>query len=415
MNSKKLLFIGKTVPKHLICEYNNRTTENAMANAAIKFEDKIIEGLEENLQSPIDLFNVEPVYSFPRYYKSPIIQASFFHHIDSSFDYNAGFLNVRFIKSIFLSLSLLVQFKKYYNIGKQDRIVVYSLDLNFLKLAKEAKKDNKRAKIVAIVPDMPEFNDLSNNIPLLLKLYNGIQSKKVRSYLQYIDAFVFMTQQSAKYLINEEKPYCIVEGICDEVNRNEKEIEGLDSTNKIVMYTGTLHEKYGILNLVEAFKRIKDDSYRLFICGQGDSVNRIKEEARIDSRIKYCGVLTIDEIREMQTQATVLVNPRQNIGEYTKYSFPSKNIEYLSSGKPVIAYKLDGIGDEYDDYFIYCDDNSIQCLKEKIVQVCTMDDLERKNIGKRNQDFVRLKKNKQFQTRKILNLFDEGDLDGTEH
>ena len=37
------------------------------------------------------------------------------------------------------------------------------------------------------------------------------------------------------------------------------------------------------------------------------------------------------------------VNPRQNNEEFTKYSFPSKTMEYLASGVPVVAYKLDGI------------------------------------------------------------------------
>jgi len=49
-------------------------------------------------------------------------------------------------------------------------------------------------------------------------------------------------------------------------------------------------------------------------------------------------------------KADVLVNPRENNEEYTKYSFPSKNIEYLASGNPVVAYMLDGMGDCYREY-----------------------------------------------------------------
>ena len=36
-----------------------------------------------------------------------------------------------------------------------------------------------------------------------------------------------------------------------------------------------------------------------------------------------------EKANEILQQADVLVNPRQNDDEYTKYSFPSKNIEYL--------------------------------------------------------------------------------------
>lgn len=69
---------------------------------------------------------------------------------------------------------------------------------------------------------------------------------------------------------------------------------------------------------------VKDRDVELWICGSGDSKEAINEATRIDSRIKFFGLVDSETALEMQHKATILVNPRTSEGEYTKYSFPSK-------------------------------------------------------------------------------------------
>ena len=109
---------------------------------------------------------------------------------------------------------------------------------------------------------------------------------------------------------------------------------------------------------------------------------------------------------EWQKQATVLVNPRQNNEEFTKYSFPSKTMEYLSSGIPVVAYKLDGIPDEYDAYIQYVEDDSIESLKKKLIEVCELSDEERQSLGSAGRAFVLTEKNSTIQVKKIVMLIE---------
>ena len=62
-------------------------------------------------------------------------------------------------------------------------------------------------------------------------------------------------------------------------------------------------------------------------------------------------------MKEYISSAAVLVNPRPNNEEYTKYSFPSKDIEYLLSGKPTVAFLLDGMPKCYQDFLYVVDQN----------------------------------------------------------
>jgi glycosyltransferase involved in cell wall biosynthesis len=97
---------------------------------------------------------------------------------------------------------------------------------------------------------------------------------------------------------------------------------------------------------------LPDPNYRLVLCGRGDCEDYIKEKQTADSRILYQGLVTADVARDWIRKADVLVNPRLNDEEYTKYSFPSKNIEYLLSGNPVVASMLSGMPEDYRR-FIY--------------------------------------------------------------
>jgi glycosyltransferase involved in cell wall biosynthesis len=87
-----------------------------------------------------------------------------------------------------------------------------------------------------------------------------------------------------------------------------------------------------------------------------------------------------------------------------KYSFPSKTMEYMASGKPVVMYKLDGIPDEYDEYLFYADgSNGIEGLATKLKEVLNNYDsaLVKAECAK---EFVLNNKNAKVQAKRILDF-----------
>ncbi|MBR2471847.1 MAG: glycosyltransferase, partial [Clostridia bacterium] len=108
-----------------------------------------------------------------------------------------------------------------------------------------------------------------------------------------------------------------------------------------------------------------------------------------------------------QSRASVLVNPRTNEGEYTKYSFPSKTMEYLAAGKPVIMHKLDGIPDEYDEYLYYINGSSAEDLKDAIVKACSKTDDELALFGAKASRWVLKEKSPSGQAKKIIRMIEK--------
>ena len=175
---------------------------------------------------------------------------------------------------------------------------------------------------------------------------------------------------------------------------------------KVVLYTGTLRKIFGVMNLVEAFKMVKDRDVELWICGSGDSKEAINEATRIDSRIKFFGLVDSETALEMQHKATILVNPRTSEGEYTKYSFPSKTMEYLLAGRSVIINHLSGIPEEYYDYVYTPKDESVEALAECISSVIHLDMKEREERAKKGRQFIIEKKNSKVQMERVIKMIE---------
>jgi len=179
----------------------------------------------------------------------------------------------------------------------------------------------------------------------------------MQKYIAGVDAFVLLTEAMKDALYVGTRPYMVVEGIVDEIPEMHEEKPASDGIKRIV-YAGKMNIKFGIKELVDAFMKIEDENYQLILCGDGDARSYVEEKMKADHRIDYKGQVTAAKAKEYIQSADVLVNPRPNNEEYTKYSFPSKTIEYLLSGKPVVAYMLDGMPDIYRDFIYNIEDYS---------------------------------------------------------
>lgn len=245
-------------------------------------------------------------------------------------------------------------------------------------------------KCIAIVTDLPR--DIGGKFSISKKINQVLQNK--------YDAYILLTEAMNNVVNKKNKPFIIIEGIADTNMKYKKNNSEDKYREKVCIYAGGLYEKYGVKDLVKAFKQLKQDNIRLHIYGTGeleDYLNKIN-----DNRIKYFGVVENEKIVEEEMKATLLINPRFSREEYTKYSFPSKNMEYMSTGTPVLTTKLPGIPEEYYQY-IYCiDDESVDGIKNALTNVLNRPIEELQKKGEEAKKFVLENKNNMIQTEKII-------------
>ena len=112
------------------------------------------------------------------------------------------------------------------------------------------------------------------------------------------------------------------------------------------------------------------------------------------------------EIVEREMAATLLVNPRPTGEEYVKYSFPSKTMEYMSTGTPVLTTVLPGMPKEYHPYVYLLEEETADAIAEKLRQIFAQpaDALFEKGMAAR--EFILKEKNNVKQAGKILAMLE---------
>lgn len=239
--------------------------------------------------------------------------------------------------------------------GEQKMIVVYCAHTPFLEAAAYAKKKDPSIRVCLMVPDLPEYMNLRSDRSWFYDFAKKFDIAKMHKLMTCVDSFVLLTEQMKNALPVGNKPYRVVEGIIPGLPERV-EVGNSTEREKYIVYTGKMDAAFGVRALVDAMGLLDDPDYRLVLCGRGDSYDYAAAAAQKDERIMALGQVSPEDAAKWQRRAAVLINPRANVGEYTKYSFPSKNIEYLLMGKPVAAYMLDGMPACYREFLFAIDE-----------------------------------------------------------
>ncbi len=110
------------------------------------------------------------------------------------------------------------------------------------------------------------------------------------------------------------------------------------------------------------------------------------------------------EVVEKERQATLLVNPRPVNEEFTLYSFPSKNMEYMVSGTPVLTTRLPGMPEEYYNYVYTIGGEGAGAVTEALKKLLEKPQEELFKKGEAARRFVLNKKNNVLQAERIKRL-----------
>lgn len=395
MGKYKVVFIGGIYVK----EKKKWIEENSIGlpqYAADSFQKNIICGLKNNYKEVPILFNTPFLGTFPKGFKQKYYKGvSPSRNNENVFD--CSFINLPIISHLSKTNAIKKKMKKCLKNDEKYVFIGYAMTPFIVECLIWANKNYKQSISCLIIPDLPEYMRLGRkrtSFDIIKRISNEVLYNKVRR----VDSFVFLTKYMNEKEMFKSKPYVVIEGIAKKTELNKVKNESM------VLYTGTLDYKYGIRELVDSFIEIKNNKVKLTICGSGDQEEYIKNMSLKDKRIDFRGVITQEECIVLQQKALFLVNPRSSKELYTKYSFPSKTLEYMCSGRPVLTYKLPGIPQEYDNYLFYVEDYDSFTMALEVISRIPFDQL--KDKGEKAYKFVQNKKNGLIQAEKIKIMLD---------
>lgn len=376
---KKLLYISTALPKAEVEQLQKKQfdfSSNAIMPISV-FHGNILEGMAETYDEVTALSGV-PIshknFKIFRYPTKKIREGKVRFHID-------GFFNLPMIKQFTAVCKTYLRILQWLKKNKEHscHIIIdgtYFLGLAALWLASKAKK----VKTAAIIVDYYSFMDPS---------VNGRVQKLYYKFLSAIDRFVFVTDHLQKIVNQDQKPFMIMEGLV----HKQSAAPAAAAIEDVCLYAGGLHEQYGVKNLVDAFRQT-EIPYALHLYGNGDQLDYIKKIHAEDPRIEYKGIVDHDRLLELERSAKLLINPRPVYGKLdTRFNFPSKLMEFMQSGRPVVTTRLLGIPADYDDKMFFFEGDTVEAIKQKIEAILAMDEKTLSAFGKAASDYVNTEKN----------------------
>ena len=252
-------------------------------------------------------------------------------------------------------------------------------------------------KRIAWVTDMPGISSTECVHYDEMNLIGKMQFKCIRAF----SAFIFMTRETDAVLNPRHRPFFVLDGFAEAPTEGDAPRK---RATRDILYAGGLSREYGIECLCKAFMRLKQDDVRLVLYGDGPLVPQIIEFSAVDDRIEYRGTALNAEIVRAEQEAALLVNPRFTGAEYTLYTFPSKNMEYMASGTALVTTRLAGIPEDHYDYIYTFDDESEEGYFLTLNGLLDKPRAALDEFGARARDFVLSTRSPKAQAGKILDL-----------
>lgn len=378
MNIKNVIYVTSVLPESRENQMIEQNADKASIQA-FKYHRLLCEGLSQN---NIDV----TVITYNKYNRSI--------GITDGFEENVGAVKYHYIvpKKTGKLAYVELLYKTYRDTLKHiqnDTAIICDVLNSTISYAALCAAKKTGIESVAIVTDFP--NDSPKSI-------NGRLSWRV---IRNCSKWVLLTEQMYDYL-GRTKKVAILEGHVDrKMGERDNLLEAKDCPKRCI-YAGSLKRKYGILKLIEAFKLANLDNIELHIYGAGE----IEDELRNmdDDRIIYHGVVPNSKVVDDEIHATLLINPRPTDGEYTKYSFPSKNLEYMVSGTPLLTTKLAGMPREYYEYVYLFENETVDGMAKTLKKILSKSGIELHQKGTIAKQFALSNKSNVAQARKILSL-----------
>lgn len=398
MKKSKILYLSALASERLIKEEYDKTGRNP-GFAIQKFSRLLVKGLIENGVDVLAFSNPPCQYSVKR--------GSIFSRRDEvekgiCYKY-IPYINILFIKHICLLLYTFFYVLLWGCINGKNKIIICDvLSISISMGALIASKIN-RINSVGVVTDIYGMM-ISGNINLLAKLAAKINGIYVTSFNKYI----LLTEQMNELVNPKKKPFIVMEALCDSSLLNDS-INSNSSKKqpRTVIYAGGLFEKYGLKMLVEGFIKANVENALLLLYGTGSYVEELKQVCKSHLNVEYRGVVPNEVVVNEELKASILVNPRFTTEVFTKYSFPSKNMEYMASGTPLLTTKLPGMPKEYYPYVFLFEKETIDGYAATIKKVLSYSEQELIDFGRKGREFVLKNKNNITQGERILEFLNK--------
>jgi len=243
------------------------------------------------------------------------------------------------------------------NVRKRDTIIIY----NFPPIYAIPILLIKIFIQIRLIIEFEDFYNVQDKRSLFYKPFEDLGIKHADAFIASsigMRDFILKKRKAAKIIING--------GYYEKIKIKEQDPQALKNSFKLV-YTGTLVENRGIVNLINSFQEFKSDHFELIITGSGRLEKWVSESIQKDDRIRFLGLVDDEKFNQIMEEADICINPQVRS---MSVNFPSKISLYLSYGKVVLSTKNSSLlNSPYKNLLFYYDEVNPNSFWDEIFKI----------------------------------------------
>ncbi len=238
----------------------------------------------------------------------------------------------------------------------------------------------------------------------LKSILGAIEGKYYRSkkiYSKGIDKIITPSEFYKKKLEEDGISSGKIEALHNFIDLDDYNVKTEDEG--YALYYGRIIKEKGILNLIKAFKDIKNA--KLYIAGDGPDIEKVKKyinKNNMEESVKLLGFLSSDKVKEYVRKARFIVVP-----SIWYENCPYSVLETLAIGKPIIGSNLGGIPELVKDNetgLIY-NYNNVKELEERMNKLFNNKEIALQ-FGKNAKEIAKKDFSKNEYYNKIINIYE---------
>jgi hypothetical protein len=275
-----------------------------------------------------------------------------------------GVLNGRFIKPLIFNANAKMVARKILRKSKDVVLLVDSLNYSSVRVA-QSLGIFRKVPVIGVITDDP------TNLSAVNKKYIS----RINRTLPYYDMYLTLTEELNKLANPFGNPHYTFSGLVE-----DSKMISYENNGKSLFFAGSIYERYGITNLLSAFRNIAGD-YNLLIAGQGPDVSLVMKASKSDPRVVYLGLLTPRELIKYEHTSILNINPRPFDPDLDLLSIPSKVLEYAETGTPTLSTLSTPLVHDFPNEIIWAGNGKTEELISSLSRFLEMSPSERKTFG----------------------------------
>lgn len=240
------------------------------------------------------------------------------------------------------------------------------------------------------VPSVVSVMDMSFiHYPEMFKSKDLYQLKNWTEYSVNRASKVITISQASKddiikeYKIDRDSVQVIYPGVnyerFNQASTMEEVKKKYNIPDKYILFVGTLQPRKNIVRLIQAFKKViqneKFQDLKLVVIGKKgwhyDEILSAPRENEVDNKVMFLDFVPDEDMPPLYRSAEVFVLPSL----YEGFGLPI--LEAMKYGCPVITSNVSSMPEVGGDAAVYCDPESVEDIKEKILMVLSSPKLQK--------------------------------------